>query len=402
MNFETDAIRTQVDNALNREHSVPLYLTSSFCFEDAEQGRALFAEEEEGKEEAPAYTPKELAPSWRDQATAAYGAKRWADAIFLYRKWLEADPHDHASWYNLACTYALAGQKEAAIEAFETAVDAGWDDPTWPGEDPDLESVRETKRFKDAVERTVTNQAKQEPEGAVRHWVRIPALTTYLAMLPPDYESSEAAYPIVLILHGNGSSEVNHGRLADTAGRDGVIYVAPRAPYPNANVFYQLQHPGWTWLPMGIDEEATEALDASKRYVDSIFAAVEDAKQRYRVKGDKVYVFGHSMGGFFSNVCAILRPEQVAATFAYAGGLAEQYHDAKWLEPLKTHGVKMLHVHGTADPVVPADLSQKAHELMQQAGVDTSLELVDGVDHGVQPPIRERLKTWIQEVVLAD
>jgi O-succinylhomoserine sulfhydrylase len=43
-NFETSAIRTQ-SRTSNREHSVPLYLTSSFVFEDAEQARALFADE---------------------------------------------------------------------------------------------------------------------------------------------------------------------------------------------------------------------------------------------------------------------------------------------------------------------------------------------------------------------
>ena len=42
---ETIAIRTQAPRSGNREHSVPLYLTSSFVFDDAEQARALFAEE---------------------------------------------------------------------------------------------------------------------------------------------------------------------------------------------------------------------------------------------------------------------------------------------------------------------------------------------------------------------
>jgi O-succinylhomoserine sulfhydrylase len=46
--FETIAIRKQVKRTENREHSVPLYLTSSFVFEDAEQARALFADEVQG------------------------------------------------------------------------------------------------------------------------------------------------------------------------------------------------------------------------------------------------------------------------------------------------------------------------------------------------------------------
>jgi O-succinylhomoserine sulfhydrylase len=42
--FATNAIRTQHEPAF-REHSVPLYVTSSFVFDDAEQARALFADE---------------------------------------------------------------------------------------------------------------------------------------------------------------------------------------------------------------------------------------------------------------------------------------------------------------------------------------------------------------------
>lgn len=48
MKKQTKAIRTQTKQSQNREHSVPLYLTSSFTFESAEQGKALFEETEEG------------------------------------------------------------------------------------------------------------------------------------------------------------------------------------------------------------------------------------------------------------------------------------------------------------------------------------------------------------------
>ena len=45
--FETQAIRSQLERTQYLEHSVPLYLTSSFIFEDAEDMRASFAEEKE-------------------------------------------------------------------------------------------------------------------------------------------------------------------------------------------------------------------------------------------------------------------------------------------------------------------------------------------------------------------
>lgn len=48
MKEQSKLIRNQAPRSFNREHSVPLYLTSSFVFDDAEHGRAMFADEVEG------------------------------------------------------------------------------------------------------------------------------------------------------------------------------------------------------------------------------------------------------------------------------------------------------------------------------------------------------------------
>ncbi len=45
--FETNAIRTQIERSKFLEHSNPLYLTSSYVFEDAEDMRASFADEKD-------------------------------------------------------------------------------------------------------------------------------------------------------------------------------------------------------------------------------------------------------------------------------------------------------------------------------------------------------------------
>ncbi|MCB0492803.1 MAG: aminotransferase class I/II-fold pyridoxal phosphate-dependent enzyme [Cyclobacteriaceae bacterium] len=47
-NFETKAIRMQTERSSFGEHSAPIYLTSSFVFDDAEHARALFADEVQG------------------------------------------------------------------------------------------------------------------------------------------------------------------------------------------------------------------------------------------------------------------------------------------------------------------------------------------------------------------
>ncbi|HEV7380263.1 MAG TPA: aminotransferase class V-fold PLP-dependent enzyme [Dyadobacter sp.] len=48
MKKQTKAVRTQTKKTHYREHSTPLFLTSSFTFESAEQGKAIFDETEQG------------------------------------------------------------------------------------------------------------------------------------------------------------------------------------------------------------------------------------------------------------------------------------------------------------------------------------------------------------------
>lgn len=46
--FETIAIRTQLEKSQFQEHSIPLYLTSSYAFQSAEEGANLFAGDSDG------------------------------------------------------------------------------------------------------------------------------------------------------------------------------------------------------------------------------------------------------------------------------------------------------------------------------------------------------------------
>lgn len=46
--IETKLIRTQTERSGHREHASSIYMTSSFCFDSAEQARAMFAKEQDG------------------------------------------------------------------------------------------------------------------------------------------------------------------------------------------------------------------------------------------------------------------------------------------------------------------------------------------------------------------
>jgi len=46
--IETAVIRTQIPPSVHKEHATSIYMTSSFLFDNAEQARAVFANEQEG------------------------------------------------------------------------------------------------------------------------------------------------------------------------------------------------------------------------------------------------------------------------------------------------------------------------------------------------------------------
>lgn len=346
-----------------------------------------------------AYTPHVLAPSLRDRAMERLQQGRPAEAAELFARWLEADPRDEGSWYNQACALALAGKKDAALEAFEKAVDGGWKDFEHSLRDPDLETLRAEARFQAAVERCKAAATRAEgPAGFVRHFLPMTKLWTYIVALPPDYENSEASYPLCLVLHGSGSTELGHGRLADGLGREGVIYVAPRAPYPHAGVFMQTKKEGWTaWPSDRLEEGSRESGAVVAQYVDWIFACADDARKRYRVKGDRVFLLGHSQGAGFANACALLKPERVASYLAYAGFLPDECKGEDRFAALARSGVMPYIVHSADDRVVPVGASRDVVDRFEAAGIVHSFKVFDAGGHAFSPAVLAFARSWIDK-----
>jgi serine/threonine protein kinase/Tfp pilus assembly protein PilF len=58
------------------------------------------------------------------------------------------DPNDAGIQYNVACLFALEGERTRALQSLEAAVRAGFAHRDWVEKDPDLDSIRDDPRFK--------------------------------------------------------------------------------------------------------------------------------------------------------------------------------------------------------------------------------------------------------------
>lgn len=59
------------------------------------------------------------------------------------------EPANPLVFYNLACSYSLAGEIDQAASALEKSLELGYRDFDWLARDPDLKSLRAHEAFKD-------------------------------------------------------------------------------------------------------------------------------------------------------------------------------------------------------------------------------------------------------------
>jgi tetratricopeptide (TPR) repeat protein len=89
---------------------------------------------------------------WNQLANARYEAKDYQKAIAAYQKVIELGfefPSNAA--YNIACCYALAGDKEQALKWLDKSFEMGFRNLKNAQEDTDLQSLRDDPRFKKIV-----------------------------------------------------------------------------------------------------------------------------------------------------------------------------------------------------------------------------------------------------------
>ncbi len=87
------------------------------------------------------------------QAIQLLQGKKFREAIRAYEKILRSSPKDSTALYNLACTYALMGNKGKAVQYLRMSVAAGYTNFAHMERDTDLDSLRSHKGYKELLKK---------------------------------------------------------------------------------------------------------------------------------------------------------------------------------------------------------------------------------------------------------
>lgn len=78
---------------------------------------------------------------------------RLEEGLDADRRLVRVAPDNATAHYNLACSLALLGRDDEALDELEQAIDHGYQDAAFLARDDDLESLRGTRRFEELLER---------------------------------------------------------------------------------------------------------------------------------------------------------------------------------------------------------------------------------------------------------
>jgi polyhydroxybutyrate depolymerase len=161
-----------------------------------------------------------------------------------------------------------------------------------------------------------------------------------LPLTVPQNYNAQTPTPLIVLLHGytsSGAQQDSYMGFSKLAEKYGYLFIAPdgdKEPGGDENRF-------WNASPACCDFFSTEVDDSG--YVLSIINSI---KADFNVDSNRVYLIGHSNGGFLSYRAAYDHSDTIAAIASLAGA---SHIDEK---SAPANPVHILQIHGTADGTI--------------------------------------------------
>ena len=164
------------------------------------------------------------------------------------------------------------------------------------------------------------------------------AMRPYRFVVPNSYDGGTAT-PLVMLLHGysaNGQGQDQYFRFSQKAQDAGFLLATPDGTRNTQNITF------WN-----ATESCCNFYGSTVDDVAYLTAILDDVALKYRVDPKRVFLVGHSNGGFMSYRYACEKPERIAAIASLAG--------ANWNDEAKcrpTTPFSVVQIHGTNDTTV--------------------------------------------------
>ena len=163
----------------------------------------------------------------------------------------------------------------------------------------------------------------------------------YEVFVPSVYDGATPT-PLVILLHGytaSGSLQEAYWQIQPHAEARGFLYVHPDGTQDTqGNQFWNATDACCNFTGSDVDDSA---------YLRSI---IDQVKAQYNVDPKRVFVMGHSNGGFMSYRMACDHADAIAAIASLAGAT---FNDPTLCQP--SEPVSVLQIHGTADTTILYD-----------------------------------------------
>ncbi|HET9236118.1 MAG TPA: PHB depolymerase family esterase [Oligoflexus sp.] len=158
-------------------------------------------------------------------------------------------------------------------------------------------------------------------------------------LVTPFGYSESKSYPLVVFLHGVRSSAEQTDLwlgLTRVNDRQQFLLLMPNGIQDSKGLRF------WNATPQCCDDEKTGVDDVA--YLSGL---IEEAKTRFAVDPSRVYIIGHSNGGYMAYTMACSRPDLLRGIVSIAGSTFETAAECKNPAPLN-----ILQIHGDEDTIV--------------------------------------------------
>jgi phospholipase/carboxylesterase len=200
--------------------------------------------------------------------------------------------------------------------------------------------------------------------------------------LPTGYEPNYP-YPLLVFLHGHGSSEEQVLRLAPQLSRRNYVSIALRGPHcleprPDGRA-------GYTWGPESQDDPLVE---------EYVFRAIEQTRRHLHVHSERIYLAGFREGASLAYRLALLFPERFAGIISLNGAMPRQ--GGPLLRLPEVRRLRVLIGHGLANAIVPLTLAKQDYRLFYTAGLSVRMHTY-AATHRIHPDMLRDIDRWVQE-----